>query len=162
MDIPFSACNRTVTVWIKSGATLHSSRVDGDLKITDDHPTMRTHTTSTIAPRGESATTGSTKLALKWLSLAIFLSSVASADVQLDANGCVTNFDPTVDYFSPEHRAMLSSTGSVPSTVTFATDFSIEYFRTFKILRNLKTDKVHANPPNLGRPYPNYPSPPSP
>ena len=75
---------------------------------------------------------------------------VAKVDpFELDEHGCLKNFDPTVDYFSPEHRAMLSSTGSVPSTLTFANDFSIEYFRTFKILRNLKTDKVHANSPNL-------------
>merc|ERR1740130_1297775 len=69
---------------------------------------------------------------------------VASAKVELDAHGCVTNFDPTADYFSPEHRAMMTSTGSVPSKVTFATDFSIEYFRTFKIVRNLKTSKVYV------------------
>ena len=66
---------------------------------------------------------------------------------ELDEHGCLKNFDPTVDYFSPEHRAMLTSTGSVPSTVTFATDFSIEYFRSFKILRHLSTSKVsNANP----------------
>ena len=62
---------------------------------------------------------------------------------ELDEHGCLKNFDPTADYFSPEHRAMLTSTGSVPATVTFATDFSIEYFHTFKVLRNLKTSKVH-------------------
>merc|ERR1740130_2186075 len=62
----------------------------------------------------------------------------------LDVNGCLTNFDPTADYFSPEHRAMISSSGSVPSTVAFATDFSIEYFHTFKVLRNLKTSKVYV------------------
>ena len=67
-----------------------------------------------------------------------------SVKVELDAQGCVTNFDPTADYFSPEHRAMMTSTGSVPSTVTFATDFSIEYFHTFKVLRNLKTSKVYV------------------
>ena len=39
---------------------------------------------------------------------------------------------------------MMTSTGSVPSTVTFATDFSIEYFHTFKVLRNLKTSKVYV------------------
>merc|ERR1719424_1473144 len=63
---------------------------------------------------------------------------------ELDAHGCVKNFDPTADYFSPEHRAMMTSTGSVPSTITFATDFSIEYFHTFKVLRNLKTSKVYV------------------
>ena len=61
---------------------------------------------------------------------------------ELDEHGCLKNFDPTVDYFSPEHRAMMSSFGSVPTTVTFATDFSIEYFRSFKILRNLIDNKV--------------------
>jgi hypothetical protein len=94
------------------------------------------------AGRVTNSASRSTK-ALKWLSVALLLPSVASAEVQLDAQGCVTNFDPTADYFSPEHRAMLTSTGSVPSTVTFATDFSIEYFHTFKVLRNLKTSKVH-------------------
>ena len=70
---------------------------------------------------------------------------VAKVDpFELDEHGCLKNFDPTVDYFSPEHRAMLTSFGSAPTTVTFANDFSIEYFRTFKILRNLKTSKVHA------------------
>ena len=100
------------------------------------------------AGRATNSASRSTK-ALKWLSVALLLPSVASAEVQLDAHGCVTNFDPTVDYFSPEHRAMLSSTGAVPSTVTFANDFSIEYHHTFKVLRNLKTAKVHANPPDL-------------
>ena len=99
------------------------------------------------AGRATNSASRSTK-ALKWLSVALLLPSVvASAKVQLDAHGCVMNFDPTVDYFSPEHRAMLTSTGSVPSTVTFATDFSIEYFRSFKILRHLSTSKVsNANP----------------
>ena len=78
------------------------------------------------------------------LSVGLDFPIVASANVQLDKHGCVTNFDPTADYFSPEHRAMMTSTGSVPSTVTFATDFSIEYFRTFKVLRNLKTSKVYV------------------
>ena len=91
--------------------------------------------------RATNSASSSTK-ALKWLSVALLLPSVASAEVQLDAHGCVTNFDPTADYFSPEQRAMLTSTGSVPSTVTFATDFSIEYFHTFKILRHLSTSKV--------------------
>ena len=101
------------------------------------------------AGRATNSASRSTK-ALKWLSVALlFPSVVASAEVQLDAHGCVMNFDPTVDYFSPEHRAMLSSTGAVPSTVTFANDFSIEYHHTFKVLRNLKTAKVHANPPDL-------------
>jgi hypothetical protein len=68
---------------------------------------------------------------------------------EVDVHGCLKNFDPTVDYFSPEHRAMLSSTGAVPSTVTFANDFSIEYHHTFKVLRNLKTAKVHAYPTDL-------------
>merc|ERR1719162_2491189 len=63
---------------------------------------------------------------------------------ELDAHGCLKNFDPTADYFTPEHRAMMTSTGSVPSKVTFATAFSIEYFRTFKVLRNLKTSKVYV------------------
>ena len=97
---------------------------------------------NSAAPATSSASR-STK-ALKWLSVALLLPSVASAMVELDAQGCVTNFDPTADYFSPEHRAMMSSTGSVPSTVTFATDFSIEYFHTFKVLRNLKTSKVYV------------------
>ena len=63
---------------------------------------------------------------------------------ELDEHGCLKNFDPTADYFSPEHRAMLTSTGSVPATVTFATDFSIEYFHTFKIVRHLSTSKVYV------------------
>merc|ERR1719162_1954967 len=63
---------------------------------------------------------------------------------ELDANGCLKNFDPTADYFAPEHRAMMTSTGSVPSTVTFATDFSIEYFHTFKVVRNLMNSKVYV------------------
>ena len=95
------------------------------------------------AGRATNSASLSTK-ALKWLSVALLLPSVASAEVQLDAHGCVTNFDPTVDYFSPEHRAMLSATGSVPSTLTFANDFSIEYFHTFKIVRHLSTSKVYA------------------
>ena len=95
------------------------------------------------AGRATNSASRSTK-ALKWLSVALLLPSVASAEVQLDANGCVTNFDPTADYFSPEHRAMLTSTGSVPSTLTFANDFSIEYFHTFKIVRNLKNAKVYV------------------
>merc|ERR1719162_1443010 len=63
---------------------------------------------------------------------------------ELDAHGCLKNFDPTADYFTPEHRAMMTSTGSVPSKVTFATDFSIEYFHTFKIVRHLSTSKVYV------------------
>ena len=99
------------------------------------------------AGRATNSASRSTK-ALKWLSVALLLPSVvASAEVQLDAHGCVMNFDPTVDYFSPEHRAMLSSTGSVPSTLTFANDFSIEYFHTFKIVRHLSTSKVYAPKP---------------
>merc|ERR1719272_1081329 len=97
---------------------------------------------NSAAPATSSASR-STK-ALKWLSVALLLPSVASAKVELDAHGCVKNFDPTADYFSPEHRAMMSSTGSVPSTVTFATDFSIEYFHTFKIVRNLLNSKVYV------------------
>ena len=97
---------------------------------------------ATLRPATSSASR-STK-ALKWLSVALLLPSVASAKVELDAHGCVKNFDPTADYFSPKHRAMMSSTGSVPSTVTFATDFSIEYFHTFKIVRNLLNSKVYV------------------
>ena len=82
------------------------------------------------------------------LSVGLDFPIVASANVQLDKHGCVTNFDPTADYFSPENRALMTSTVSdgVPSssTVTFATDFSIEYFRTFKIVRDLKTSKVYV------------------
>ena len=63
---------------------------------------------------------------------------------ELDEHGCLKNFDPTADYFSPEQRAMLTSTGSVPSTLTFANDFSIEYFHTFKIVRHLSTSKVYV------------------
>ena len=63
---------------------------------------------------------------------------------ELDANGCLMNFDPTADYFSPEHRAMMTTTGSVPSTITFATDFSIEYFHRFKVVRHLSTNKVYV------------------
>ena len=95
------------------------------------------------ADRATNSASRSTK-ALKWLSVALLLPTVASAEVQLDAHGCVTNFDPNVDYFSPEHRAMMSSTGSVPSTLTFANDFSIEYFHTFKIVRHLSTSKVYV------------------
>merc|ERR1719272_1299276 len=97
---------------------------------------------NSAAPATSSASR-STK-ALKWLSVSLLLPSVASAKVELDAHGCVTNFDPTADYYTPEHRAMMTSTGSVPSTVTFATDFSIEYFRTFKIVRHLSTSKVYV------------------
>ena len=67
-----------------------------------------------------------------------------SVPFELDANGCLKSFEPTADYFSPEHRAMMTSTGSVPSTATFATDFSIEYFHTFKVLRHLSTSKVYV------------------
>ena len=93
---------------------------------------------------------------LKWLSnpllsVGLDFPIVASANVQLDEHGCVTNFDPTADYFSPENRASMTSavytiSDGVPSssTVTFATDFSIEYFRTFKIVRDLKTSKVYV------------------
>ena len=82
------------------------------------------------------------------LSVGLDFPIVASANVQLDKHGCVTNFDPTADYFSPENRALMTSTVSdgvaSSSTVTFATDFSIEYFRTFKIVRDLKTSKVYV------------------
>ena len=106
---------------------------------------VRTSTTRPIAAllKGAGLVTSSTK-ALKWLSVALLLPTVASAKVELDAHGCVINFDPTADYFSPEHRAMMTTTGSVPSTITFATDFSIEYFHTFKVVRHLSTSKVYV------------------
>ena len=63
---------------------------------------------------------------------------------QLDANGCLINFDPAVDYFPPELRAMVAEGGTMPTTVTFATDFSIDYHHTFKVLRNLKNGKVYV------------------
>ena len=54
------------------------------------------------------------------------------------------NFDPAVDYFPPELRAMVAEGGAMPTTVTFATDFSIDYHHTFKVLRNLKNGKVYV------------------
>jgi hypothetical protein len=81
---------------------------------------------------------------MKLMCIAMMLSSAAGFQFDLDANGCLINFDPAVDYFPPELRAMVAEGGTMPTTVTFATDFSIDYHHTFKVLRNLKNGKVYV------------------
>ena len=63
---------------------------------------------------------------------------------EVDSHGCLVSFDPAVDYFPPEMRAMVNSGVTVPTTVSFANDFSIEYHHTFKVLRNLKNGRVYV------------------
>jgi hypothetical protein len=56
----------------------------------------------------------------------------------LDANGCVTSYDPNVDYFPPARRALMgASSGVVHEDSVLANDFSISYHKTYKVLRNL-------------------------
>ena len=97
----------------------------------------------TVRPRANSGT--SFTKSFKWLSVAMLFPTVSGfSGFELDAAGCVTNFDPTVDYFSPERRAMTGAGMTVPSTVKFASDFEIEYHHTFKVLRNLKNGQVYV------------------
>ena len=120
------------------------------------HPTLLVSLAALVIPptRAHPSTLKSSRLVLPLLFGALVPGAHASenpendtlgpAQVELDAHDCVTNFDPTTDYFSPEHRAMLESSGLVTSTVTFANAFSIEYFHTFKIVRHLSTSKVYV------------------
>ena len=43
-----------------------------------------------------------------------------------------------------ENLEVVAEGGTMPTTVTFATDFSIDYHHTFKVLRNLKNGKVYV------------------
>ena len=46
----------------------------------------------------------------------------SAAAGQLDANGCITNFDPTVDYYPDK------------SEITYATNFTIDYHNSYQVL----------------------------
>ncbi|KAL3897599.1 MAG: hypothetical protein SGPRY_013017 [Prymnesium sp.] len=69
------------------------------------------------------------------LSLAAF----ARLPFELDSNGCVVDFQPNVNYFPFERRALVGeAVGVQPSSPRFADDFEITYFSNYKVLRNLK------------------------
>merc|ERR1740138_1160527 len=79
------------------------------------------------------------------------------ADTELDAHGCVTNFDPTVDYYPPERRMMGGGAGILHHTATKAEDFSISYHKTYKVVRNLPASLTYilrhcGTPEELGFP----------
>lgn len=80
----------------------------------------------------------------KWLSMALLLPGASAFNFELDANGCLTSFDANTDYYSAERRAMYGSASVIPAAITFATDFSIEYFHSYKVVRNLKNGHVYV------------------
>lgn len=80
---------------------------------------------------------------LKWLVVALLLPSPSGFSFELDSSGCLTSFDANSDYYAPEVRAMTSSQSTSPATVQFANDFSIQYFYTYKVLRNLRNGEVY-------------------
>mmetsp|Transcript_7481 Transcript_7481/g.16494 ORF Transcript_7481/g.16494 Transcript_7481/m.16494 type:complete len:575 (+) Transcript_7481:208-1932(+) len=60
-------------------------------------------------------------------------------DFTLDADGCVSSpYDASVDYFPLERRAIYTE-GIQGDITEFAEDFQIQYMRTKKIVRNLRT-----------------------
>jgi hypothetical protein len=64
---------------------------------------------------------------------------------ELDAKGCLVNYEEKVDYFPGERRAIFGITEGLTSVnVTFATDFQIVYMRTYKIVRNLRSNSVYV------------------
>jgi len=70
---------------------------------------------------------GSVTKALKCMAMALLLPASSGYTFELNAEGCLTSFDANSDYFGPERRAMVASESTVPATVQFASDFSIEY-----------------------------------
>ena len=63
---------------------------------------------------------------------------------KLDSDGCVISFDPSVDYYPVERRAMVGGGAStVHENITFAKDFTITYYRTYKVLKNIRSTKSY-------------------
>jgi len=58
---------------------------------------------------------------------------------ELDDLGCIKDFDSAVDYFPASRRAIFTNGLSlVPKDEQYAEDFSIDYYKTYKIVRNLR------------------------
>ncbi|XRB19270.1 hypothetical protein RI054_20g91160 [Pseudoscourfieldia marina] len=74
----------------------------------------------------------------------------AGASFQLDAKGCVSKYAEKTNYFPDERRLVATGDATVDgnkgttSTVTVAKDFSVQYFDTFKVLRNHKDNKTYV------------------
>ncbi|XRB02872.1 putative extracellular protein TR9_065 [Pycnococcus provasolii] len=74
----------------------------------------------------------------------------AGASFQLDAKGCVSKYAEKTNYFPDERRLVATGDATVDgnkgttSTVTVAEDFSVQYFDTFKVLRNHKDNKTYV------------------
>ena len=79
---------------------------------------------------------------------------------KLDSDGCVVDFDPSVDYYPVERRAMVGGGAStVHEDITFAKDFTITYYRTYKVLKNIRSTTKSYILQQCGTPdeYPNLP-----
>ena len=64
---------------------------------------------------------------------------------ELDGHGCISNYNKSIEYYPGERRAIFGvDDGFAPAVATFATDFEIEYRKTYKILRNLLSHDVYV------------------
>ena len=64
---------------------------------------------------------------------------------ELDGHGCISNYNKSIEYYPGERRAIFGVVdGFAPAVATFATDFEIEYRKTYKILRNLLSHDVYV------------------
>lgn len=67
-----------------------------------------------------------------------------SLSFELDAHGCVVNYDASVDYFPSERRALMGAAAGVAhAEATLAQDFTISYHKNYKVLTNLRNGKVY-------------------
>lgn len=106
--------------------------VEDMLTTQDVHELARVLTRAQACPKQQQPVSGGarvTKKALKWMAMALLLPTSSGYSFELDAQGCLTSFDANSDYFAPERRAMISTESTVPTTVQFASDFSIECAR---------------------------------
>lgn len=69
-----------------------------------------------------------------------------AAAFETQALGCVEEYDPEVSYFTDTLRASPSMEGDVipqlEDEINFANDFSITYFKAFKVVRNFKSNET--------------------
>ena len=71
------------------------------------------------------------------------------AAVETQTLGCVENYDPNVSYFTDSLRASPSAEGDVvpqlEEEINFANDFSITYFKAFKVTDKGGTFLAHIS-----------------
>jgi len=57
---------------------------------------------------------------------------------ELDADGCIKDYKSGVDYFPAARRAIFTNElAIVPGNEQYAEDFAIDYYKTYKVVRNL-------------------------